>query len=44
MSKKEESLEEKAQKALKNLKHPLFPYPKTADIVEPEVLKIKVRR
>ena len=30
--------------ALKNLKHPLLPYPKTADIVEPEVMKIKVRR
>ena len=29
--------------ALKNLKHPLFPYPKTADIVEPEVIKINVR-
>ena len=31
------------RKALKNLKHPLLPYPKTADIVEPEVIKIKVR-
>ncbi len=30
------------RKALKNLKHPLFPYPKTADIVVPEVMKIKV--
>ena len=31
------------RKAIKNLKHPLFPYPKTADIVEPEVIKINVR-
>ena len=28
--------------ATQNLKHPIFPYPKTADIMEPEVIKVKV--
>ena len=30
--------------AVQNLKHPTFPYPKTADIIEPEIVKIKVHR
>jgi len=30
--------------AMQNIKHPIFPYPKTADIKESEVVKIKVHK
>ena len=30
--------------ALKNLKHPLFPYPKVADIEKIEIIKVEVTK
>ena len=30
------------KKALKKVKHPILPYPKTSDMIESEVIKVKV--
>jgi len=30
------------KKALRKVKHPILPYPKTGDIIESEVIKVKV--
>ena len=32
------------KKALRKVKHPILPYPKTSDIIESEVIKVKVNK